>query len=156
MPSPSQILVDWCQVISAVLGLVALVVALFAVAKAKRDLVTERRVTHELDVLRSIADALRSFGSSSLVQLMRTYLQILPGYTDFPIARAEFDVRGSDPARQQLATLKLNAQPSPIEQYHATQEFLDLYRTELGAAIKIRVREDRRRITRSVRDRHAD
>lgn len=136
---PPQALIDWAQIVSAVLSLLALILALYAIVKAKRDLAAERRIAHELDVLRSIADALRTFGSSSLLQLMRTYLHILPGDQDFSIARAQFDVRSTDEARQRLAALQQSAPASPIEQYHATQEFLDIYRAELYAAIDRRV-----------------
>jgi hypothetical protein len=45
-------LVDWAQVISAVLSLLALVLALFAIWKSKRDIALERRINHELEVLR--------------------------------------------------------------------------------------------------------
>jgi hypothetical protein len=136
---PPQALVDWSQIISAALSLLALALALYAIVKAKRDLAAERRVTHELDVLRSVADALQSFGSSSLLQLMRTYLHILPGEQDFPIARAQFDVRSTNEAKQRLAALQQSSNPSPIEQYDATQEFLDIYRAELYTAIDRRV-----------------
>ncbi|WP_147258787.1 hypothetical protein [Pseudonocardia hierapolitana] len=138
-----EAVVDWSQVISAGLSLLALVLALFAIVNAKQDLANERRIAHELDVLRSIADSLRSFGSSSLLQLMRTYLHILPGNQDFPIARAQFDVRATDEAKQRLAEIKQSSPPSPIEQYHATQELLDIYRGELYDAIDRRASSHR-------------
>jgi hypothetical protein len=140
MWSPPHELVDWAQVISAGLSLIALVVALYALAKGKRDLLRERRVAHELEVLRHIADALRSsFGSSSLLHLMRTYLRLLPGDQDLPIARAEFGIRPSDRGTQLLAALKTKTGTSPIEQYLATPEFLQACQEELDEAIERRM-----------------
>src|SRR5918995_876087 len=59
-PALPQALVDWSQLISAVLSLVALVVALAAIVKSNRDIVRERRTTHELDILRGIAESLKT------------------------------------------------------------------------------------------------
>jgi hypothetical protein len=86
-------------------------VALAAIVKSNRDLVRERRTTHELDVLRGIAESLKTFGGSSLPQFMRTYLLMLPGEVDFPVARAEFDVRATDDGRRRLALMKQDAPP---------------------------------------------
>jgi len=144
MWSPSHELVDWAQVISVGLSLVALVVALYALVKGRRDLLQERRVTHELEVLRHIAGALRSsFGSSSLLHLMRTYLRLLPGNQDFPIARAEFKIRPSERGTQLLAALKAKTGTSPIEQYLATPEFLQTCEEELDEAIERRIQKGR-------------
>jgi hypothetical protein len=138
-PALPQALVDWSQLISAVLSLVALVVALAAIVKSNRDIVRERRTTHELDVLLGIAESLKTFGGPSLPQFMRTYLLMLPGDVDFPVARAEFDVRATDDGRRRLALMKEDAPPSPIALYQATQAFLDCYRSELEAAIARRL-----------------
>jgi hypothetical protein len=138
-PVLPQALVDWSQLISAVLSLVALVVALAAIVKSNRDIVRERRTTHELDVLLGIAESLKTFGGPSLPQLMRTYLLMLPGDVDFPVARAEFDVRATDDGRRRHALMKQDAPPSPVARYQATQTFLDCYRSELEAAITRRL-----------------
>lgn len=145
-----QTLVDWSQLVSAVLSLLALGLALYAISKGKRDLIAERRTAHELDVLRFIAEALRSFGSTSFPQLMRTYLYILPGSEDFPIARAQFDIRATTTAKQRFEYVRDAAQPSRFDQYQSAQEFIEIYREELYTAIERRVSSD---LYRSGRDR---
>ncbi|MFC5947061.1 hypothetical protein ACFQH9_02060 [Pseudonocardia lutea] len=50
----SQAVVDWAQVIGAFLGLVAIMVALYALWAQGRDAIRERRAQHELEVLRDL------------------------------------------------------------------------------------------------------
>jgi hypothetical protein len=49
-----QWIVDWAQVIGAALGLVAIVVAMFALWLQRRDSMIERKALYELDVLRDL------------------------------------------------------------------------------------------------------
>jgi hypothetical protein len=58
-------LVDWAQVISAALSLLAVVLALFAIWKSKRDIAQERRINHELEVLRDLGELIYQFGEYS-------------------------------------------------------------------------------------------
>lgn len=85
-------LVDWSQVISAVLSMTALGIALFAVWKAKQDLAAERRSAYELDVLRDLSEIIEQFGTG-LVPRLRSCLLLLPGSEDLPLLRAAVDAR---------------------------------------------------------------
>ncbi|MEV0800572.1 hypothetical protein AB0I34_22970 [Kribbella sp. NPDC050281] len=49
-----QTVVDWAQVLGAALGLVAIVVALFALWRQRRDAMIERKAQYELDLLRDL------------------------------------------------------------------------------------------------------
>lgn len=49
-----QALVDWAQVVGAVLSLFAIVVALVALLRQRADIVVERRADHELELLREL------------------------------------------------------------------------------------------------------
>jgi hypothetical protein len=49
-----QSLVNWAQVVGAALGLVAIVVALFALWRQRRDLVIERQAQFELEIIREL------------------------------------------------------------------------------------------------------
>jgi hypothetical protein len=49
-----KLLVDIAQVVGAIGSIIALALAGFAIYTAKRDLVEERRIQHELDVLREL------------------------------------------------------------------------------------------------------
>jgi hypothetical protein len=77
------LLVDWVQVISAVLSLLAIVIALYALWKQKRDIAKERRLQHDLEILRDIG---------SLANLKEKRLEVyrlldmLPD-SDFPLTR---------------------------------------------------------------------
>jgi hypothetical protein len=90
-------LVDWSQVVSAALSMIALGIALFAVWKAKRDLTAERRRVHELEVLRDLSAIVEQFGLG-LVPRLRSSLLLLPGSDDLPLLRAAVDARPSTQA----------------------------------------------------------
>jgi hypothetical protein len=105
LPSLPDALVDWAQVGGTVLSLVALLLALFAIYKAKTDLAVERRRQHELDVLREIGSKVPA--NFQLTQNSKRELNIdfrgisamllmLPGCNDFPITRAALRARASD------------------------------------------------------------
>lgn len=87
-------LVDWSQVGSAGLGLLALISALYAVWKSNHDLARERRIVHQLEVLRNLSEIIEQFGSA-LVPRLRSNLLLLPGSDDLPILRAAVDARAS-------------------------------------------------------------
>lgn len=52
LPKLSDAVIDWSQVISASLALIALLVALIVARKASKDIVRERNRQFELDTLR--------------------------------------------------------------------------------------------------------
>lgn len=55
LPELPKAVVDWAQVVGAGLGLVAIIVALFALWRQRHDMIRERRVLHDLETLREIA-----------------------------------------------------------------------------------------------------
>jgi hypothetical protein len=82
-----QGLVDGAQVVGAIIGVVALLVALVALLQAEKGLVRERRIAHELEVLRGLA-ALDTFTNllRAAVALEKA-LTLLPDREDFPLTR---------------------------------------------------------------------
>ena len=105
MNSPPSALVDWAQVIGAAFSLLALVLALWAIVKAKRDLTHERRITHELEVLRDLGELMYEFGqlphlSDGSIARLRACLLMLPGSDDLPTLRVAVEAR---PSQQALA-----------------------------------------------------
>jgi hypothetical protein len=58
-------LVDGSQIVGAILGLIALVVALVAIVKSNRDLPSERRIEHQLAALRDLGNLLERFDQGS-------------------------------------------------------------------------------------------
>jgi hypothetical protein len=98
---PSAV-VDWAQVISAVLSLLALVLALFAIWNSKRDIARERRINHELEVLRDLGELIYQFGEVGMAGLgrsgmgrLRAGLLMLPGSRDLPKLRVAVNARPS-------------------------------------------------------------
>ena len=93
---------DWAQVISAVLSLLALVLALFAIWNSKRDIARERRINHELEVLRDLGELIYQFGEVGMAGLgrsgmgrLRAGLLMLPGSRDLPKLRVAVNARPS-------------------------------------------------------------
>ena len=68
-------LVDWAQVLGAILSLVALVVAFLALYLEKRNAAAERRQQHELELLRDIGNLLvvEDVDSRALGTKLRTF-----------------------------------------------------------------------------------
>jgi hypothetical protein len=88
LPDLPNALVDWAQLAGTILSLLALVLALLALVKAKKDLAAERLRQHDLDILREMgksvnADPTHFRVSPQLVGL----LPMLP-IEDFPLTRA--------------------------------------------------------------------
>jgi hypothetical protein len=81
-PLPSA-LVDWAQVVSAVLSLLAIALALLAIWKSSRDIAHQRRIVHELEVLRDLSGVTGVFGVGG-VPRVRSYLLLLPDPEDLP------------------------------------------------------------------------
>jgi hypothetical protein len=110
-----QWVIDWSQVFSAGLGLLALVVALFATWKAKRDLVTERRRAHELEILRDLGEILDRYGAGSEVShAARSALLMLPGSEDLPMVRVALDARPSEKSREIYTAKYPDAKDLPV------------------------------------------
>src|SRR4051794_29060686 len=88
MSSLPQWVIDWAQVVSAVLSLVALVVALIALWKADRDIALERRAVFELGVLRDLLDRLASSDGYEVARslVVRSLVEALPD-DDLPLFR---------------------------------------------------------------------
>jgi hypothetical protein len=85
-----ELVVDWAQVIGSVLSLLALIVAMYALWKQKRDLAAERRRLHELESLRKIGDLLEPEGKVNKGALS-VQLKLLP-LTELPMTQcAVFD-----------------------------------------------------------------
>ncbi|MCX4626597.1 hypothetical protein [Streptomyces sp. NBC_01443] len=82
-------LVDWAQVVGSALSLLALVLALYALWKSKRDLARERRRLHDLDLFRDMTD-LVSQNEISRWQALGTgnRIMMLDSKDDFPMTRA--------------------------------------------------------------------
>jgi hypothetical protein len=125
---PPHELVDWTQIISTGLSLIALIVALYAVVKAKKDLVRERRLVHELELLQRIADTLRSsldprYQSPQTALALQTYLRLLPGDEDLPLTRAEVGIRPSAKGIELRSVLR-----DEISSKYKTKRIPDLYR----------------------------
>lgn len=85
--SPPVWLVNWSQVVAAALGLLALIVACFAIWKARRDLAREGRVNFELDVLKEISKILSNGDKGEVWREISTFVRMLPS-DDLPTARA--------------------------------------------------------------------
>ena len=99
----------------------ALMVGLFAIYKGTKDLAKERRLIHELEILRSLGQlvdarvpislnhpvpALTNPSESKLFRVfypLRYHLLLLPGSDDLPLTRAVVDARPSRDARLAFA-----------------------------------------------------
>jgi hypothetical protein len=103
-------LVDWAQVIGAALSLLALVLALFAIWKSKRDIAHERRINHELEVLRDVGELIYQLGEVGVASLswrsgigrLRAGLLMLPGSQDLPKLRVAVNARPSKEVQREL------------------------------------------------------
>jgi hypothetical protein len=126
-------LVDWAQVISAVLSLVALVLALFAIWKSKRDIALERRINHELEVLRDLGELVYEFGEfderlgSSDIGRIRAALLMLPGSDDLPTLRVAVDARSSERARDDFSA-KYSSWPGQPHSGYELERFQTVWR----------------------------
>lgn len=96
LPALPPTLVDWAQVSGTALSLLALIAAASATISAKRDLVTERRRQHDLEILREIgsrvpSDPLSSATNAGLSGLdivgISSLLLMLPRWPDFRFTR---------------------------------------------------------------------
>jgi len=94
-------LVDWSQVVSAILALVALVIALRVSYTSKRALAAERRAAHELEVLRGLSSLIEQKGLG-VVEPVRSHLLLLPDSDDLPMLRAALNGRPSLDATSSL------------------------------------------------------
>jgi hypothetical protein len=126
--SPAPWLVNWSQVLGAGLSLLALVVALFALIKAKYDLAKERRRQHELELLRSIAELLelqRWESGDERLQIkakIGSRLLLLP-QGDMPTVRAAISA-GSTPEQDAALGLRVEhflQSPAGRDQLEAAQ-----------------------------------
>jgi hypothetical protein len=99
--SLSSALVDWAQVLGAGFSLVALIVAFWAVWKARHDLAVERRTTYELEVLRDLGEKFGYLGKTAASAAMTAHslLMLLPDSNDLPMMRAAVGARPSPGAR---------------------------------------------------------
>jgi hypothetical protein len=80
-----KLLVDWAQVLGAALSLLALMVALYALWKSKRDIADERRRQHDLEILREIGAHINANGDKWHVAHR---ILMISGKRDFPLTRA--------------------------------------------------------------------
>ena len=101
LPSLSKDLVDWAQLAGAFIGTVALVVAVFSIRKASRDLIRERQRIHEAEILREISEYIDRISAHFE---LRTLLMLLPGYDDMPMLRAAVGARPSKSYEDALRT----------------------------------------------------
>jgi hypothetical protein len=88
--------IDWAQVVSAVLSFVALAVALIALWKSDRDIARERRSVFELTVLRDLLNRLDSSDGFEVASklVVRSLVELMPP-GDLPLFRfaVELDPR---------------------------------------------------------------
>ena len=104
LPNLPNALVDWAELSGTILSLLALVLALLALAKSKRDLAIERHRQHELDILRDVGKSVASFPDGQVeakVHELIPLLMMLPSQ-DLPLTRAAFNMPTSLEASRQL------------------------------------------------------
>lgn len=108
----AQEVVDWAQVIGAALSLVALVVALFALWKSGRDIHAERKVQHDLEILREMG---RPVALAPEDHAMRAYrlLSLLYNAGGLSLSRAALGVRPTPECERAFAGDYPDAAPLP-------------------------------------------
>ena len=109
--SPWPEIVDVSQVVSAGLSLLALVAALYAIVKTNRDLARERRVAHELELIRGLLQVRDQVEWKRYVRNLRAQLLMVPGSMDFPMMRAATEARASKDALVAFAARYPHAPP---------------------------------------------
>ncbi|MDT0353632.1 hypothetical protein [Pseudonocardia charpentierae] len=134
--------------ISAALSLLALIVALFAIWKATKDLAQERRRAHELEILRQmIGWEFVVEDDKKLMYAAYLNLMVLPDQSDMPLTRAALGVRPTVEAMKSFARRFPDAPALPIADALGSEEmfgrfkciFSQAFILEVGQAIQGRV-----------------
>lgn len=82
--------VNWAQVA----GALGFPVALYALWRAKCDILAERRASHELEVLRHFVDLFHTLNAArNWPSRAQTYLLLIDGSADMPMSRAVLNAR---------------------------------------------------------------
>jgi hypothetical protein len=104
MPDLPKSIVDWAQVAGAALSFLALAIALYAIYRAKHDLVDERRRQHELEILREIGENIEPgrprFDDEGRVRGLIAMLP--PERCDFPLTRAGLNLGSTEQGLQKF------------------------------------------------------
>jgi hypothetical protein len=100
-------LVDGSQVVGAVVGIVALLVAVRALSVVSR----ERRITHELEVLREMSSLRGSVEDLDAMVELFVRLQLLRDPRDLPLSRAAMDMGATPAAKAEYAKRYPNVPP---------------------------------------------
>lgn len=137
--------------LAQIISVIALPIALYAIWSAKRDLVKERRVGHELEILRDLTVLTPEKGRGGEIDelttcgTIRALVLAIPDRDDLPLTRAALFAAASDAARNEFERLCRDA-PSDDTPWGRTNRFVALlehdratFRSEIQAAINKRV-----------------
>lgn len=146
-PRTVQAVTNLAQIISVI----ALPLALYAIWSAKRDLAKERRVGHELEILRDLTALTPEKGSGGEIDELTTSGKIralvlaIPDSDDLPLTRAALFANASDDALREFERLCRNA-PGDDTSWGRMIRFVALvdvdpaaFHSEIQAAITKRV-----------------
>ena len=99
--------VNWAQIV----GALAVPVALYALWRAKRDILAERRASHELEVLRYLMDLFHTLNAAcNWPSRAQTYLLLIEGSADMPMSRAALNAQ---PSREAMETYRARYPNAP-------------------------------------------
>ncbi len=136
-------MVDGAQVVGAAVGIVAVLFAVYAIVSTDRGLIRERRIEHELEVLRGLASVNALASHTDVVVTLNKALKLLPNLTDFPLTRVAVSLPGTQDAERRYVEMYPNVpRVTHNELYH--DRLLPLiidgrYEAEWTAAVERRV-----------------
>lgn len=142
--------VNWAQIV----GALGFPVAFYALWRAKRDILAERRASHELEVLRAFVDLFHTvIAARNWPSRAQTYLLLIEGSADMPMSRAALNAR---PSREAMETYRASYPDAPewpsfgFDMEVARKRIVnigeDKLSNELKAAIECRVTKPNKRV----------